>query len=204
MILGTQWYILFNVIAGASAIPQDMKDAAGNLGLTGWLRWRRFILPAIFPAYVTGAITASGGSWNASIVSELVTWGDTTLEAAGLGAYIAKATDGRRLPAHRAGHRRAVPVRPGLQPAAVAAALRARRRAPAPRLRERRDDTMTGHRHRPARPQGRQQDLSATPDRTERLVLENVDFRAGRGRDRRHARQVGLGQVDAFCASSPA
>ena len=92
MILGTQWYILFNVIAGASAIPQDMKDAAGNLGLKGWMKWKRFILPAIFPSYITGAITASGGSWNASIVSELVSWGDTKLEAVGLGSYIAKAT----------------------------------------------------------------------------------------------------------------
>ena len=92
MILGTQWYILFNVIAGASALPQDMKDAATNLGLSGLLRWKKFILPAIFPSYVTGAITASGGSWNASIVAELVTWGDMKLEAVGLGSYIAKAT----------------------------------------------------------------------------------------------------------------
>ncbi len=92
MILGTQWYILFNVIAGASALPQDLKDAAGTLGLKGWLRWKRFILPAIFPSYITGAITASGGSWNASIVSELVSWGNTQLEAVGLGSYIAKAT----------------------------------------------------------------------------------------------------------------
>ncbi|CAA7623526.1 ABC transporter permease subunit [Magnetospirillum sp. SS-4] len=92
MILGTQWYILFNVIGGASAIPQDMKDAAGNLGLTGWMKWRRFILPAIFPSYVTGAFNAAGGSWNAAIVAELVSWGDTKLEATGLGAYIAKAT----------------------------------------------------------------------------------------------------------------
>jgi NitT/TauT family transport system permease protein len=92
MILGTQWYILFNVIAGASALPQDMKDAATNLGLKGWLRWKRFIFPAIFPAYITGAITASGGSWNASIVSELVSWGDTKYQAVGLGSYIADAT----------------------------------------------------------------------------------------------------------------
>ena len=92
MILGTQWYILFNVIAGASALPQDMKDVATNLGLSGMLRWKKFIFPAIFPAYVTGAITASGGSWNASIVSELVSWGDTKYEAVGLGSYIAKAT----------------------------------------------------------------------------------------------------------------
>jgi len=92
MILGTQWYILFNVIAGASAIPTDFKDAAGNFGLKGWLRWKRLILPAIFSSYVTGAITASGGSWNASIVSELVSWGDTTLTATGIGAYIAENT----------------------------------------------------------------------------------------------------------------
>jgi NitT/TauT family transport system permease protein len=88
MILGTQWYILFNVIAGASAIPTDLKDAAGNFGVKGWLRWKRLILPAIFPSYVTGAITASGGSWNVSIYSELVSWGDTTLVATGVGAYI--------------------------------------------------------------------------------------------------------------------
>ncbi|HVI51138.1 MAG TPA: ABC transporter permease subunit [Candidatus Sulfotelmatobacter sp.] len=92
MILGTQWYILFNVIAGAMAIPTDLKDAAGNFGLKGWLRWKRMILPAIFSSYVTGAITASGGSWNASIVSEMVSWGDTTLVATGIGAYIADAT----------------------------------------------------------------------------------------------------------------
>ena len=92
MILGTQWYILFNVVAGASAIPTDLKDAGGNFGLRGWLKWKRLILPAIFPSYVTGAITASGGSWNASIVSELVSWGDTTLTATGIGSYIAVAT----------------------------------------------------------------------------------------------------------------
>jgi NitT/TauT family transport system permease protein len=95
MILGTQWYILFNVIAGASALPTDLHYAADNLGLTGWLWWRRLILPGIFPAYVTGAVTAAGGSWNASIVSEVVHWGDTTLTATGIGAYIARnTTDG--------------------------------------------------------------------------------------------------------------
>ncbi|MDE2604599.1 MAG: ABC transporter permease subunit [Burkholderiales bacterium] len=92
MVFGTQWYILFNVIAGASSIPTELRLAARNLGLTGWLRWRRYLLPAIFPAFVTGAITASGGSWNASIVSEYVSWGDTTLEAHGLGSYIAHMT----------------------------------------------------------------------------------------------------------------
>jgi NitT/TauT family transport system permease protein len=92
MVFGTQWYLLFNVIAGASAIPNELRLAAGNLGLTGWLRWKRFLLPAVFPSFVTGAITASGGSWNASIVSEYVTWGDTTLQARGLGSYIAHMT----------------------------------------------------------------------------------------------------------------
>ena len=92
MVFGTQWYLLFNVIAGASSIPSELRFASGNLGLTGWLRWKRFLLPAVFPSFVTGAITASGGSWNASIVSEFVTWGNTTIEARGLGSYIAHYT----------------------------------------------------------------------------------------------------------------
>jgi NitT/TauT family transport system permease protein len=92
MVLGTQWYILFNVIAGASAIPGDLKEAAGIFGMGGWQWWRTVSLPAIFPYYVTGAITASGGSWNASIVAETVSWGREHLEARGLGAYIARAT----------------------------------------------------------------------------------------------------------------
>ena len=92
MILGTQWYLLFNVIAGASTIPTELRYAAHNLGLTGWLRWRRYLLPAIFPSFVTGAITATGGSWNASIVAEYVTWGNTTLKAHGIGSYIAEMT----------------------------------------------------------------------------------------------------------------
>jgi len=92
MILGTQWYILFNVIAGASAIPTDLREAAGMFGVRGWQWWRQVALPAIFPYYVTGALTASGGSWNASIVAEVVTWGHQRLEAPGLGAWIAKAT----------------------------------------------------------------------------------------------------------------
>ena len=92
MILGTQWYILFNVIAGASAIPAEMRYVASNFGVTGWLWWRKVALPAILPFYVTGAITASGGSWNAAIVAELATWGDTEVQARGLGSYIAEAT----------------------------------------------------------------------------------------------------------------
>jgi len=92
MALGAQWYILFNAIAGAIAIPSDLREAMASLGVSGWLRWRRLILPAIFPAYVTGGITASGGAWNASIVAEVVTYGGTVLTATGLGAYITKAT----------------------------------------------------------------------------------------------------------------
>ena len=93
MILGTQWYILFNVIAGASAFPTDLREAAGSFHLNGWRWWIKVILPGIFPYYITGAITASGGSWNASIVAEVASWGDTHLTATGLGAYIAQATE---------------------------------------------------------------------------------------------------------------
>ncbi|MGQ9815390.1 MAG: ABC transporter permease [Candidatus Roseilinea sp.] len=92
MALGSQWYILFNVIAGAQSIPNDLREMADNLRLSGWRRWQSLIIPAVFPAWVTGAITASGGAWNASIVAEIVSWGDTTLTATGLGAYIADAT----------------------------------------------------------------------------------------------------------------
>lgn len=93
MVFGTQWYILFNVVAGASTIPNELRLAADNLGLKGWLKWKRVYLPAVFPSYITGAITASGGSWNASIVAEYVTWGKTTLMADGLGSYIKQMTD---------------------------------------------------------------------------------------------------------------
>jgi len=93
MILGTQWYILFNVIAGTLALPTDYQFVASNLGVSRFLWWRRLILPAIFPAFVTGAVTASGGSWNASIVAEIVRWGNDTLVATGIGAYIAEATE---------------------------------------------------------------------------------------------------------------
>ncbi|MER6379587.1 ABC transporter permease subunit [Streptomyces sp. NPDC001250] len=93
MALGAQWYILFNTIAGAMAVPSDLREAMDDLGVRGWQRWRRLIIPGIFPSYVTGGITASGGAWNASIVSEVVAFGGTTLTATGLGAYIAKATE---------------------------------------------------------------------------------------------------------------
>lgn len=93
MVFGTQWYILFNVVSGAAAIPNELRLAADNLGLHGWLKWKRVYLPAIFPSYITGAITASGGSWNASIVAEYVTWGKTSLIADGLGSYIKQMTE---------------------------------------------------------------------------------------------------------------
>ncbi len=92
MTLGSQWYILFNSIAGAQNIPTDLREMADDIGLRGWKRWQNLIIPGIFSAWVTGGVTASGGAWNASIVSEVVTWGATTLTATGLGAYIAQAT----------------------------------------------------------------------------------------------------------------
>jgi NitT/TauT family transport system permease protein len=93
MILGTQWYILFNVVAGAMAIPAELRAAGANFRVRGWLWWRRIAIPAVLPYYVTGAITASGGSWNASIVAEVASWGNDHLVAQGLGAYIAERTD---------------------------------------------------------------------------------------------------------------
>jgi NitT/TauT family transport system permease protein len=89
MALGTQWYVLFNVIAGASAVPSDLKEAMDNLGVHGLDRWRRLIVPGIFPAYVTGAITAAGGAWNATIVAEIVLYDHKVYVAKGLGSFIA-------------------------------------------------------------------------------------------------------------------
>jgi NitT/TauT family transport system permease protein len=93
IITGTQWYIVFNVIAGATAFPNDLREASDNFRIHGWDWWRRVILPGVLPYYFTGAITASGGSWNASIVAEYVKWKDQTVAAHGVGAYIAQATE---------------------------------------------------------------------------------------------------------------
>ncbi len=98
MILGTQWYILFNVIAGASRIPRELYLVADNFEVKGWLWWKRLALPGIFPYYITGAVTAAGGAWNASIVAEWVSWGNTTLKATGLGEYIQSATHDGNFP----------------------------------------------------------------------------------------------------------
>jgi NitT/TauT family transport system permease protein len=96
MLLGTQWYLLFNVIAGAQSIPSDLREAAAIYQVSGWRRWRTLILPAIFPYLITGLITATGGAWNASIVSEYVTFGNHTYQTVGLGALIADAANGAR------------------------------------------------------------------------------------------------------------
>ena len=92
MLIGTQWYVLFNVIAGAAAFPGDMKEAVANFHIHGWLWWRKVMIPGILPYFITGALTASGGAWNASIVAEVASWGSHQLAAQGLGAYIAQAT----------------------------------------------------------------------------------------------------------------
>ncbi len=92
MALGTQWYILFNVIAGAMAIPSDLREASRVFRLSRWQAWKTLYIPALFPFWVTGAVTAAGGAWNASIVAEVAQWGDRKLVADGLGAYIAQVT----------------------------------------------------------------------------------------------------------------
>jgi NitT/TauT family transport system permease protein len=91
MLLGTQWYILFNVIAGAMAIPADLKEAARSYNINGWQRFWVLYMPAIFPYLVTGWVTAAGGAWNASIVAEYIQLKDRVLQAHGLGARISEA-----------------------------------------------------------------------------------------------------------------
>jgi NitT/TauT family transport system permease protein len=98
MLLGTQWYILFNVVAGAMSIPSDLREVASLYRFTPWQRWTRLILPGIFPYLITGMVTASGGAWNASVFAEYSRMPDRTLETIGLGAQISAATDGGRFP----------------------------------------------------------------------------------------------------------
>jgi NitT/TauT family transport system permease protein len=98
MLLGTQWYILFNVIAGAMSIPSDLKEAAAVYRFTRWQRWTKLILPGIFPYLITGMVTASGGAWNASVFAEYSHVADRTLQTIGLGQQIDAATDSGRFP----------------------------------------------------------------------------------------------------------
>ena len=103
LVLGSQWYILFNVLAGATAIPQDLREAATTYGLARFEIWRRLYLPAVFPHLVTGLITAAGGAWNASIVAEYVRYRGKTLVAPGLGSLITEATAAANFPLLAAG-----------------------------------------------------------------------------------------------------
>ena len=98
MLLGTQWYILFNVIAGAMSIPSDLREVTSLYRFTRWQRWTRLILPGIFPYLITGMVTASGGAWNASVMAEYSKVKGQTLETIGLGAQISSATDHGRFP----------------------------------------------------------------------------------------------------------
>jgi NitT/TauT family transport system permease protein len=98
LLLGTQWYILFNVIAGASAIPADLKEVCDTFQLSKVQRWRTLILPAIFPYLITGFVTASGGAWNASIIAEYFRFRNQTFSLTGLGAIISRATDAGNFP----------------------------------------------------------------------------------------------------------
>jgi NitT/TauT family transport system permease protein len=103
MLLGSQWYILFNVLAGAGAMPHDLQEVATIYGLSRWARWRTLYLPAVFPYLVTGLITAAGGAWNASIVAEYVRYRGDTLIAPGLGSLITEATAAANFPLLAAG-----------------------------------------------------------------------------------------------------
>jgi NitT/TauT family transport system permease protein len=98
MLLGTQWYVLFNVIAGASALPRDLQEAVLILQIRGLTKWRTFLIPGLFPFLVTGGITAQGGAFNASVVSEYVAFGGRTIQTVGLGALIAAAASAGNFP----------------------------------------------------------------------------------------------------------
>ena len=124
IVFGTQWYIVFNTIGGAAAFPNDLREAVANFRIRGWRWWTQVIIPAVAPYYLTGAITASGGSWNASIVAEYVKWKDHTVVADGVGSYIAQATDKGDFPRHRARRRDDVAVRDAIQSLVLAQALR--------------------------------------------------------------------------------
>ncbi|HEY6928714.1 MAG TPA: ABC transporter permease subunit [Thermoanaerobaculia bacterium] len=103
MLMGAQWYILFNVLAGASAIPHDLEEASETYAVKGSERWRKLFLPSVFPYLVTGLITAAGGAWNASIVAEVLTYRGRTFEAFGLGSVITRATQEANFPLLAAG-----------------------------------------------------------------------------------------------------
>jgi NitT/TauT family transport system permease protein len=98
IMLGTQWYVLFNVIAGVSAIPTQITEVSETFGLRRFRWWRYYMLPAIFPYIVTGIISAAGGAWNSAIAAEVIQWGSTTLSATGLGAFISVVTDAGKNP----------------------------------------------------------------------------------------------------------
>ena len=198
MMLGTQWYILFNVIAGASAFPTDLREAATHVpparaGSGG----ARSSCPGIFPYYVTGALTASGGSWNASIVAEVASWGDTKLEAAGLGAYIAQATAAGDYPRVVLGIAVMSVFVVAVQSPALAAALSPRRTPLAPGLR--RSPPWSPHRRasRCSRSTRRAPALSARAASDELLVLDDVTLTLREGEIVGAARPLGLRQVHA-------
>ena len=195
MILGTQWYILFNVIAGASAFPGSCATWATNWACGagfGGARWR---CRAVLPFYLTGAITASGGSWNASIVAEAVSWGDTRLYAQGLGSYIAQATAAGDMHRVVLGIVVMSALRPGHQPRALAAALLVCR-APLPPCLDRRSTCRTG----PLLEMHGVRQAFEKSGGGQLLVLDGVDLHARGRRDRGPAWALGLGQVDAAAA----
>ncbi|WP_199911633.1 ABC transporter permease [Dongshaea marina] len=98
IMLGTQWYVLFNVIAGASSIPQDLLEMARSFRICGWNWWFKFMIPVVFPYVVTGIISAAGGAWNSAIAGEFLQWGSKTIAADGLGALIAQTSADNQLP----------------------------------------------------------------------------------------------------------